>query len=263
MGWYNVTSLQSALALVEEVPPDLPFDEFCRELVKDHLDLAQKWETWREEVEAMEEQYYNERHVRGKQVFVGDLVLLQKGSGERSSGGKLLPRADGPYEVDVKPSDHTAKLKTPRGGTPVLEGRPQPMARIIPFAFPKALMQPAGSELQDKEMTETTMVMTEAQILLLQANDVVCYAAEDSEGPGAGLIIVDAVHSEQQRVSGRKLKAQGPGPWKDRVWQVEVVAETAEKAHLPFADLLCQVELEGAKLTQGSHEAMRKSGVVL
>jgi hypothetical protein len=55
MGWFNVTSLQSALALVEEIPPDLPHEDWVRSLITDHRELAQKWEEWREEQDAKED----------------------------------------------------------------------------------------------------------------------------------------------------------------------------------------------------------------
>ena len=123
--------MQSALALIEEIPPDLPYNEWVRELISDHQELAHMWDEWSAEVEAKEEEYYNERQVRGAQAKVGDLVLLQKAETERRAGGKLLPRADGPYEVATKPSEHTVTLTCPFTHRPVLEGRSQPVARCI------------------------------------------------------------------------------------------------------------------------------------
>ncbi len=54
-GWYSVTPLQSALGLIEQIPPDLPYNEWVRSLVSDHLDLAAKWEEWRALAEKKEE----------------------------------------------------------------------------------------------------------------------------------------------------------------------------------------------------------------
>jgi transposase InsO family protein len=261
-GWFNVTSLQSALALVEEIPPDLPHDEFVRELIKDHQDLAQRWDEWRADEEAKEEAYYNEKQVRGHQVKVGDLVMLAKGETERRAGGKLPPKADGPFEVASKPNEHTVTLKRPQTGEPVLGGRPMPASRIILFRFPKELMQPVGAE-ERAEAEEGLTRMREAEAALLQVNDVVCYETSLADGTGAALLIVDAVHGEQKAVSGRKLRAVGQGPWKERVWQVDAGAEALERGQVGFADLLCRVELENSKLSGGSVEAMRNSGVVL
>ena len=263
MGWFNVTSLQSALALVEEIPPDLPHEDWVRSLITDHRELAQKWEEWREEQDAKEDSYYNERQVRGQQVKEGDLVLLHKAELERKAGSKLLPRADGPYEVASKPNEHTVTLKDPRSGAPVLEGRPQPVNRIIQFHFPKELMQPVGSERDSEELEHDVMKMTEAEALLLHGNDVVCYEEEEDGEASAGLIIVDAIHADQRAVSGRALRAVGQGPWKDRTWQIDVTAYQAHRAQVGFGRLLCRVELENAKLSGGSVESMRKSGVVL
>ena len=105
--------------------------------------------------------------------------------------------------------------------------------------------------------------VTEAEALLLHANDVVCYEEEEDGEASAGLIIVDAIHADQRAVSGRALRAVGQGPWKDRTWQIDVTAYQAHRAQVGFGRLLCRVELENAKLSGGSVESMRKSGVVL
>ena len=264
-GWFNVTPLQSALSLLEEIPPDLPFSDWVRQLVSGHQTLSQQWEEWTAECDAKEEEYYNERNVRGQQIKVGELVLLQKAEGERRSGGKLLPRADGPYQVLSRPSEHTATLGDPWTAAPILEGRTMPVARCIRFDFPRELLQPAAAEMGDAEQVENGLRLSESEFGLLQQNEVVCYGVDgdDEEGTSAALVIVDMVHPEQQRVSGRRLKAQGSGPWRERLWQVDAAQGEGSTVHLPKTDLLCVVELQDAKLTAGSIEAMRKVGVVL
>ena len=140
-----------------------------------------------------------------------------------------------------------------------------PVARCIRFDFPRELLQPAAAEMGDAEQVENGLRLSESEFGLLQQNEVVCYGVDgdDEEGTSAALVIVDMVHPEQKRVSGRRLKAQGSGPWRERLWQVDAAQGEGSTVHLPKTDLLCVVELQDAKLTAGSIEAMRKVGVVL
>ena len=84
-----------------------------------------------------------------------------------------------------------------------------------------------------------------------------------SENAAGALVVIDAVHAEQQRVSGRKLVAMGQGPWRERLWQVDVSCGAAVAVQLSWKQLLCNVELEQGKLSGGSIDAMKKVGVVV
>jgi len=265
-GWFGVTPLQSALAMIGEIPSDLPYDEWVRNLVADHQELATAWDEWRAEAEAKEDEYYNERMVCGRQIEVGELVLLQKAETERRAGGKLLEKADGPYEVVKKPSPHTAMLAEPYSKEVVLEGRPMPVARLIRWAFPKELPKPTAAELESGD-ADYARRMTRAEILLLQPNDLVCAAVEDKDADGddcATVVMVDAVHMEQERVSGRRMEPQGTGPWAQRLWALARNADGSDGVtQVPFKDLLAQVELEAGHLTGASAEMLKKVGVIL
>lgn len=82
-GWYSTTPLQSALDLIDQMPPDLPFNERVRELVADQREMAYKWEEWRHEQDEKEDEYWNEQNVRTQAMQPGQLVLLRKGDIER------------------------------------------------------------------------------------------------------------------------------------------------------------------------------------
>ena len=259
-GWFNVTPLQSALSLVREIPPDLPFSDWVRDLVADHIRLADSWDVWRAEQDAKEEEAFNEREVRGRNFQVGELVLLQKGSLERRAGGKLLPRADGPYLVVEKPNEHTAVLGDPFTKTPVLEGRGQAVSRLIRFNFPVELLSPTEEERKDTEqLTATIQTLGDEEAARLVEGDIVAYVVGDQ----AGLLVVDETHKEQALVSGRKLAPTGPGSWSQRTWQIEQRGGSAVRGQEAYRDLLCLVELEEGKLTPASVESLRSSGVVL
>jgi len=257
-GWFSVTPLQSALGMVEQIPADMPINQFVRDLVRDHQEIAERWEEWRQQCEEKEKEQYNEREARGRSIEVGELVLLQKGEIERNAGGKTLPKADGPYEVLSKPSDRTAVLGDPFSKAPILDGRSQTVARLVRFEFPKSLLQPTKKE-KEEEGIGARYSMSEAESKLLQPNDVVVH----EEGEDAALLVVDFVHQEQKHVTGRKLTASGPGAWSQRVWKVEVTADSTVRGQVTFAQLLCRVELEQNKLTAGSLELMKKTGVIV
>ena len=91
---------------------------------------------------------------------------------------------------------------------PILDGRPQTVARLIRFRFPKELLQPGDDdERQLLDPSQRSMPVSEVQ--LLQQNDVVAFTEDED----AALLIVDSVHLEQGRISGRQLEPTGEGPW--------------------------------------------------
>ena len=79
----------------------------------------------------------------------GVLVMLTKGSPERQTGGKLMPRADGPYLVWKLTSPHNAVLADTFTKSPLYEGRPQATSRMVLFHFPTSLIVPTSPESLD------------------------------------------------------------------------------------------------------------------
>lgn len=256
--WFATTPLQSALGAVEEIPRDLPYHEFLVSLVADFHVLNEEWQSWELEADRKAEEWYNEQKRSGRGFKEGELVLLAKGELERKAGGKLLPRADGPYAIATLPSEHVATLEDPFSKRPVYDGRPQSTSRLVHFMFPRAALVPTDSERRDAELVEFGEVMPAGEAELLQEKDVVAV----KDGDSAFLIVVDSNHNAQREVTGRRLTATGSGAWAGRVWVVDpTVAETGLSRE-KYEDLLCVVELENARLTPGSIETMRKKAIV-
>ena len=81
-GWANVTPLASATGALQEIPADLPYGDWVRELVADHLKVAQDLDEVMEEASEVREAYANETR-KGVTIQVGDLVFLRKGHVDR------------------------------------------------------------------------------------------------------------------------------------------------------------------------------------
>ena len=76
---------------MREIPPDLPFNEWVRDLVAQHMALAPHWEPWTAEQDAKDEEAYNDREVTGRNLQGGEVVLRRQGQVERQAGGGVLP----------------------------------------------------------------------------------------------------------------------------------------------------------------------------
>ena len=114
-GWFNVTPLASATGQLAELSPDLCYDEWVREMVQEHLTLAQELDEVLDQSETVREAYANETR-KGPRIQVGNLVFLRKGQMERAATAvslKLLSKCDGPYVVAEMPTEQNAVLTDP------------------------------------------------------------------------------------------------------------------------------------------------------
>ena len=100
-GWFNVTPLASATGQVAELPEELAYDKWVREVVREHLQLRRELDGVMDHNEAVRDAYTNETR-KGPKIEVGHLVFLRKGHVERAATAvspKLLSKCDGPYLV--------------------------------------------------------------------------------------------------------------------------------------------------------------------
>ena len=61
-----------------ELPEDLAYDEWVKEMVQEHLQLSRELDEMMEHNEAVRDAYANETR-KGPQIQVGNLVFLRKG----------------------------------------------------------------------------------------------------------------------------------------------------------------------------------------
>lgn len=182
----------------------------------------------------------------------GQPIHLRNGDIERQAGGKTLAKADGPFEIVSKPSDSTAALCCPMAKTPLYEGRPQAIDRIVRSQFPLEWLQPGpGEAVTDQGLERVALRISEQGVLRLRENDIVVY---EDEGDKASLLIVDFVHAGQKRITGRGLTPVGSGPWSTRLWQVGLRNDMPVKT-------VVDVGLDSGKLTAGSIENIKKGTI--
>jgi hypothetical protein len=261
-GWFAITPLMSSLAAVNEIPADLPHEEFNRALVRDVQEISKVFDEWEAEEHERMEAWYNEEKRAAPKVNVGDLVLLAKGNPEKLTGGKLMPRADGPYEVKQMPNSHTVVLVDPESGKLILEGRPQTTARCILFRFPKHLLVPLRGRDEEGD-SEYKLTMSDEDISVLQIGDLVSYIVDDDGDEHVGLLLIEGLHLAQHQVTGRELEAPGPGAWSQRTWAITLENGVPKRGMVPYAKVLAKVELENNRLTGGSLETLRARGVAV
>ena len=61
-------------------------------------------------------------------ISMADMVMLSKGDPEKLTGGKLMPRADGPYVILEARGAHNVVLGDPKTKEPILGGKAQTTA---------------------------------------------------------------------------------------------------------------------------------------
>lgn len=131
---------------------------------------------------------------------------------------------------------------------------------MVRFQFPLEWLQPGpGEVVQERDFESVAYRIPPDAVLRSRENDVVAYE-EDEE---AALLIIDFVQVEQKRITGRALTPMGPGPWSTRRWQVDLRNDRPVKTVVDFGAVLCQVELDGNKLTPGSIGSMEKSAILV
>ena len=261
--WFAVTPLQSALAALSAIPLDLAYDEYNRSTIADFQSVLEHFDEWEGDKEEKEAQQYNEARVTGPPIEEGVLVMLTKGSPERQTGGKLMPRADGPYLVHKLTSPHNAILANPFTKALLYEGRPQATSRMILFHFPIELLVPTGSEAQDFTNLdfEARMPLQEVSALLL--GDFVAYELGDAGEETVTLGVVDGIHNEQSLVIVRCVAPSGPGPWQRKIWSLAQRDGAPDKDQVSYEKLVARCELENNRLTNASVDLLRSRGVAI
>lgn len=259
--WYGVTPLQSSLAALDSTPLDLIHDDWLKEKLRDHQQLNREFDTWEAELEEQNADRYNEQKVRGPPVQVGTLVLLVKGNPELTTGRKLLPKADGPYLVLEKPSEHQVVLGELGTKVPIYGGRPQSTSRCIHFHFPASLVMPTSAEQLDPTQLEFEFRMPDSEVAELIVGDMIAVEVGGLGAEEVRLGLLDAVHQGQGLVSLRGMVASGPGPWHQRLWSLELRDGAAVLEQHAVGKLISRVGMEANRLTPGSVESSRQRGV--
>jgi hypothetical protein len=259
--WFAVTPLQSSLQAVEAIPLDLVYDEWLRSMLTDFKDIARDFDLWESEREDKQAELYNETRVRGPTIEAGSLVLLAKGNSERASGGKLLPRADGPYLVKEKVGDHSVILTELGSGRSIYEGRPQATSRCIHFEFPASLVVPTDAEKLDPRSVDFVSRMPQPEIDALHPGDILAVEVGDVGDESVRMVSLEVMHANQSLCTTRGMVAAGPGPWHHRTWALEMKDGATVQEQHALERLISRVELEGNRLSSASVDLLRSRGV--
>ena len=262
-GWYSITPLMSALAAATQIPADLPYEEHVKGLLADTIEICSEFDRWEADERDRMEAWYNEgRRATRLKFKKGDLILLAKGNPERLTGGKLMPQADGPYEITEMKGEHNATLVHSISGEKILEGRPQTTARFVYFGFPKELIVPQPG-LDKPAEYEFGSGMSEEELQNIFPGDVVAYVIEKEGEELVGLLLCEGKQEAQKMMSGKDLVAPGPGSWGQRIWQLQTDEGVERRNQISYSDLLCRIELQNNRLANGSLDALRTKGVAV
>jgi len=228
-GWFNVTPLSAALGILEEIPENLPYDEWIKEMVSEHIKLSKELEEVMEENELARAAYANETR-KGPKISVGQLVFLRKGHIERAAVAmslKLLSKCDGPYLVLEMPTEQNAVL-----GDPFTRERIDVCSGNRTVAVDRLVLYPVALE----DLPREEVLMPSAEIAALRRGDVVAVAGEDQT---MYLAQVDENHVEQQMLGVFPMESLGRGRLRDRQWKL-----LADARMVGYGEVVTRIDLE-------------------
>jgi len=251
-GWFNVTPLASATGQVAELPEDLAYDHWVKEMVKEHLQLSRELDEVMEHNEEVRDAYANEVR-KGPKIEVGNLVFLRKGHVERAATAvsfKLLAKCDGPYLVAEMPSDQNAVLTDP-----LTEERIEVCRHGKTVAVDRLVLYPVRRE----DLPRVEESPPDAALVALGRNDVIAIQEEVDGEESILLAQVDENHVQQQLLGVYPMESVGRMRLRDRQWKL-----MREARMVGYAEVVSQIFLEPTGvLSVASIEDLLARGIVV
>lgn len=208
-GWCNVTPLSSATGQLAELPADLAYDEWVRDMVREHLQLSKELDEVMEHQAEVRDAYVNEVR-KGPKIEVGHLVFLRKGHMERAATAvslKLLSKCDGPYLVAEMPTEQNAVLVDP-----LTEERIEACRNGRAVAVDRLVLYP----VQREDLPAAEEPLPDAALIGLRRNDIIAVRDEADGQPGIILAQVDENHTQQQLLGVYPMEGVGRVRLRDR-----------------------------------------------
>ena len=173
-GWFNVTPLANATGQIAEIPAELCYEHWVREMVGEHLDLSKELDEVMEHNEVVRGAYANETRKRPR-IEVGNLVFLRKGHVEKVATAmsfKLLAKCDGPYQVSEIPSEQNAILVDP-----LIKQRVEACSNGRTVAVDRLILYPVRKE----DLPRSEEPVPDSTLVVLNKNDIMAVTEENEE----------------------------------------------------------------------------------
>ena len=248
-GWFNVTPLSSALGVVQELPTELAYDSWVKEMVTEHVKLCQELEEVMDQSELTRDAYADEVR-KGPRISVGQLVFLRKGHVERSTTAtsvKLLSKCDGPYLVMEMPTPQNAIL-----GDPFTQQRIDACSGGRAVAVDRLVLYPVDLD----ELPREDSVLPASELAGLQRNDVVAVVGDEDM---VYLAQVELNHPNQSALSVFPMESVGQSRVRDRQWRL-----LSEAQMVGYTEVVTRVDLEPTGvLSTASVEELLARGIAI
>jgi hypothetical protein len=132
-GFFGNSPLQSALTALEQIPQELPLEDWVRQLVRDSQEILASSGAALAKA-AADRLTARESHAHPRSVTVGDLVMVERAFFEKDLK-RLVSNCDGPFQV-VTCDDFGAVLADPVTQVECFRGERIALERIIVFHYP-------------------------------------------------------------------------------------------------------------------------------
>jgi len=251
-GWFNVTPLANATGQIAEIPAELCYEHWVREMVGEHLDLSKELDEVMEHNEVVRGAYANETR-KGPRIEVGNLVFLRKGHVEKAATAmsfKLLSKCDGPYQVSEMPSEQNAILVDP-----LTEQRVEACSNGRTVAVDRLILYPVRKE----DLPRTEEPVPDSTLVVLNKNDIIAVTEENEESGSIFLAQLNEKHAQQQNLGVYPMESVGRTKLRDRPWKL-----MPEARRVGYSEVVCRIFLEPTGvLTTGSVEELMLRGIAI